>query len=359
MTILSLDALHFDSLPSPKALKDDLPATSQQLAFVQSTRHQVENILNGKDSRLLLVVGPCSIHDNAAALEYAQKLKELPEDVSKHFLVIMRAYFEKPRTSLGWKGMLYDPHLDNSNDLSTGLIHSRKLLLDLANQQIPAATEFLDPVAPRYFGDLISWACIGARTAESQIHRQFASGLNMPIAFKNNTSGNIDVAIKGIQSASYPHAFFGINDDGHVAVLRTKGNLMAHIVLRGGEDRPNYDERSIAYTMQQLESANLPSRVVIDCSHDNSCRNFAQQPVVFKSVIQQYAQGNTSIRGLALESHLFAGNQKISKPSSLQYAVSITDPCLDWNTTKELILWGANCLNGNATVSASKDMCAK
>lgn len=356
--IYTLDAHHVERLPSPKELKAELPITSQQIEFVTWARKQICSILSGEDPRLLLIVGPCSIHDRTSAYEYAERLKSLSQTVSKSFFIIMRTYFEKPRTGLGWKGMLYDPHLNETYDLSTGLRQARSLLLELASRRIPAATEFLDPVAPRFFGDLISWACIGARTAESQIHRQFASGLPMPIAFKNSTSGSVGVAVNGVLSAMSPHTFFGIDDSGHISTIRTKGNPYAHVALRGGEQGPNYDEESIGYALKQLQQAGLPQRLIVDCSHDNSSRNYEEQSAVFQSVIQQYMQGNQAIRGIALESHLFAGNQRLSEHlNQLRYAVSLTDPCMDWKMTEELVLQGAQileCKNGKeASVSES------
>lgn len=336
----------FDSpskrLASPIAFKQELPSNTRQLQFINESRTHITNILEGTDQRLLLIIGPCSIHDTHAAKEYAQKLNILAKSVSKSFFIVMRTYFEKPRTALGWKGMLYDPHLDGSNDIESGIRYARQLLLDLADMQVPTATEFLDPLSPLFLSDLISWSCIGARTTESQIHRQLASGLPMPVAFKNSTSGNIHVAIKGVLTAASPHAFFGVDDTGQIAIIRTKGNPHAHVVLRGGENHPNYDAQSIEKTVEQLRKYSLPECVIIDCSHDNSNRCQDRQKIVFESSIQQYLNGNTAIRGLAVESHLFAGNQKIPlDKTQLQYAVSLTDPCLDWKATEKLILENA------------------
>lgn len=336
--IYTLDSLHIENIPSPFSIKQELLAQAHHFEFIQESRNQIANILNGHDQRLLLIVGPCSVHDVKAAKEYAQNLRQLVKMVSKSFFVIMRTYFEKPRTALGWKGMLYDPHLDGSNDIATGIRISRQLLLDLAEMEIPTATEFLDPFSPRYLSDLISWSCIGARTSESQIHRQFASGLPMPVAFKNGTTGNINVAIKGILTASCPHAFFGIDDHGQVSIVRTKGNPHAHVALRGGENSPNYDAQSIGKLLESLRKNHLPERLIVDCSHGNSNRCPNKQKEVFESVIQQYLNGNSAIRGLAVESNLFAGNQRIALDKTrLQYAVSITDPCLDWEQTEFMI----------------------
>lgn len=341
--IYTLEALQMESIITPKALKQELLASPPQLEFVYKSRKQVEKILKGEDPRLLLIVGPCSIHDNSSAIEYASKLRLLSDALSDHFFIVMRTYFEKSRTSLGWKGVVYDPHLNGTNDIATGLRHARSLLLELADLEIPAATEFLDPFMPKYFGDLISWACIGARTTESQIHRQFASGLPMPVGFKNGTSGNVDVALNAVLTASHPHTFFSINDDGHLAVVNTKGNPHSHIVLRGGEGKPNYDPHSIASVIEKLKKSHLPSNIIVDCSHDNSSRKYEEQCTVFKSVLKQHLEGNTYIRGLALESNLFAGSQPMPIDKiRLQYAVSITDPCLDWASTEKLIRWGAD-----------------
>lgn len=337
--IITLNTLNTQTLPTPRQLKKVYPLTSDQKKFIQSSRKTISDILEGKDGRLLLIVGPCSIHDPESAKEYASKLKTLIDSVSSHFFIVMRTYFEKPRTTFGWKGMLYDPHLDNSNNMIEGLIQTRSLLRELAQMEVPTATEFLDPSIPQYIGDLISWGCIGARTTESQIHRQMASGLEMPIAFKNSTSGNVHAAVNGVLSATHAHTFFGINEEGQLTTLHTKGNKQAHIVMRGGEGKPNYDPLSILHALSQLKKHKLPCRLIVDCSHGNSHRKYEEQMVVFKSVIDQRIAGNLGIRGLILESHLFAGNQILMQnKSSLKYAVSLTDPCLDWEATEQLIL---------------------
>ena len=334
--------LSCDRLQTPAAFRQEFPASPEAVEFVRSARGQIANILDGKDSRLLLAVGPCSIHDIKAAEEYAVRLSSLAKEVSSSFFIVMRTYFEKPRTSVGWKGLLYDPHLNSSDDITTGISHARQLLITLAQMKLPAATEFLDPMTPHYIGDFISWACIGARTAESQIHRQFASALSMPIAFKNSTAGNIDVAINGVLAALSPHTFFGVDDNGSVSIVRSKGNAYAHVMLRGGEKTPNYDPASVRKTLELLHSNQLPQRIMIDCSHDNSFRSHEKQEVVFESVIRQYVNGTKAIRGLAIESHIFGGNQQLNADKScLQYAVSLTDPCLDWDNTERLIRWGA------------------
>lgn len=324
-------------LPSPYALKRELQATLSQKHFIAQTHHEIQQILSGKDPRIILIVGPCSIHDIAAAKEYASRLCQLKEDVSDTFMVIMRVYFEKARTQLGWKGLLYDPYLDGSHDIETGMRWTRQLLLDLTDMQIPAATEFLDPASMHYFGDLISWGCIGARTSESQIHRQMASGLPMPVGFKNSTDGNVDIPINALVAANSSHSYFGMNERGQTSLIRTTGNPNGHVVLRGGANGPNYDPDSVKDTLVRLQQAGLPLRLFIDCSHDNACQNHENQIKVFRDVIQQIHGGNQTIRGILLESHLFSGNQSMS--SKLRFGVSITDPCLDWNSTQELIRW--------------------
>jgi 3-deoxy-7-phosphoheptulonate synthase len=333
-------------LPTPEELRCRHPLLSPQREFIEEARTQISHILNDEDSRLLLIVGPCSIHDLEAAKEYALKLRALASEISDFFYVVMRVYYEKPRTTTGWKGLLYDPHLDGSHDICEGLNLTRTLLLDLASLEIPVAAEFLDPFSAHYFADLISWGCIGARTSESQIHRQMASGLSMPIAFKNSTSGNIEVAINGVLSASLPQTFIGINDQGYVARQQTTGNPYGHIVLRGGEHKPNYDPESIFLALQRLRQEGLPERVIIDCSHDNSRRQHEQQIAVFESVIHQSLEGELGIRGLILESHLHAGNQPLTQDlNQLHYAVSLTDACIDWETTERLIRWGYRLLS--------------
>lgn len=330
-------------LLSPHQLQQDLPITMVQREFIAKSRDTIKQILNGTDSRLLLIAGPCSIHDRTAALEYAIRLKELALEVSDTFFIVMRFYTEKSRSSLGWKGMLYDPDLNGTDNISAGLIETRRLLLELATMEVPAAAELLDPLSAPYYSSLLSWGCIGARTAESQTHRLMASGLCLPIGFKNNTSGSLESAINGALVASQPHTFIGLTESGQVGILHTKGNSESHITLRGGDSSSNYDEHSIKQALEGLKRVNLPLRVIIDCSHDNSRRNPANQPLVFKSVLKQFLDGNTHIRGLALESHLNAGNQPL-RPGLLHYAVSITDPCLDWDTTAQLVREGCRTL---------------
>lgn len=333
--------LHEQPLPTPQELYEELPATQAQLHFVAETRRDIQKILDGQDSRLLLIVGPCSIHDTTAAKEYATNLRNLMPAVSENFHIIMRVYFEKPRTTLGWKGILYDPWLDGSHDVATGMRWTRQLLLDLAELNVGAASEFLDPTSASYFGDLVSWGCIGARTTSSQTHRQMASGLPMPVAFKNSIDGNVETAINGILNATTPHTLIGINPQGRISTIRTPGNPHSHIVLRGAKSKPNYDPQSILHALDRLRHARLPERLLIDCSHDNSSRTADKQLSVFQSIIHQVVEGNRNIRGILLESHLNAGKQPFSADlSKLKYGVSLTDSCLNWQTTERLILWG-------------------
>lgn len=346
--------VQYKPLHSPLELKNLYPLQATQKAFVEKNRKDISQILNGSDPRHLLIVGPCSIHDLKSAKEYARKLKQLTMEVSDHFLLVMRAYFEKPRTKLGWKGFLHDPGLDNSNDIEKGLVLTRQLLLELTQLEIPAAAEFLEPASCAYFDDLISWGCIGARTSASQTHRQMASGLPMPIAFKNTTDGNVDIAIHGIVSCAQAHAYIGIDQNGHVAALQTKGNSLGHLVLRGSDFETNYDPESVSCALKSLKKANLPLHLLIDCSHGNSNRTHEQQCHVFQSIIGQILEGNQSIRGVLLESHLNAGNQQMSgSPAQLQYAVSLTDPCLDWPTTENLIRWAHQKIKNENSIKSS------
>jgi 3-deoxy-7-phosphoheptulonate synthase len=339
-------------LPSPSQLSKRLPTSLPQQQFISKSRDTIKQIIGGTDSRLLLVVGPCSIHDRKAALEYANRLKKLAETVSDTFFLVMRFYTEKSRTSLGWKGMLYDPNLDGSHDIEQGLSLTRELLQQLASLEIPAAAELLDPLAASYYSDLLSWGCIGARTTESQPHRLMASGLSFPVAFKNSTSGNIETAVNGALVASQPHVFLGMKDDGHIGMIGSRGNPDAHVTLRGGEKAPNYDAASIQRTLDSLKKAGLPQRLIIDCSHDNSRRNPNNQSDVFEATLKHVSDGNTHIRGLILESHINAGNQPHAT-TPLQYAVSITDPCIDWATTEDLIERGCRQMQNTSSQFAT------
>ena len=320
------------TLPPPSVLHKDIPAGASATATVNQARHALGQILSGHDKRLFCVVGPCSIHDPKAAMEYAGKLKALADELQEHILIVMRVYFEKPRTTVGWKGLINDPRMDDSFRIEEGLRLGRQLLVDINALGLPCGTEALDPISPQYLGDLIAWSAIGARTTESQTHREMASGLSSPVGFKNGTDGNLEVAINAMLSASQPHSFLGINGDGQVAITQTAGNAFPHLILRGG-DVPNYDSVAVAQAKLTLEKAKLPSNIVVDCSHANSRKNHALQPLVLKDVVHQVLDGNTSLKGLMLESNLFEGNQKLVKPQDLRYGVSITDACIDWDTT--------------------------
>jgi 3-deoxy-7-phosphoheptulonate synthase len=312
----------------------------EQKDFIESCRQQIRAILEGKDSRKLIIMGPCSIHDLKSAREYAIKLKNLSQELEDEFFIVMRTYFEKPRTALGWKGFLYDPDLNGSNNINSGLTLARTFLIELAQQRIPAAAELLDPFGASYLEDLLSWGCIGARTTTSQTHRQMTSALTLPIGFKNTTEGSIEAAINGILSCAQEHTYMGVNPDGRISAIKTRGNSGGHLVLRGCEIKPNYDPASVNKAQELLKKYNLKGELLVDCSHDNSRRNHENQPEVFKSLIQQILLDNESIVGFLLESHLHAGKQTLKSLIPLQYAVSVTDSCMDWPTTENLIRWG-------------------
>ncbi len=340
------------ALSTPHMLHTQFPCLPHQTTFIATAREQLCRILNGQDSRLLLIVGPCSIHHVGMAKEYALKLKSLADVLSDTFFVVMRTYFEKPRTTKGWKGILYDPWLDGSDDVETGLQWTRQLLLNLADLQVPTAAEFLDPASVAYFGDLLTWSCIGARTSSSQIHRQMAASLSMPVGFKNNVDGNIEVAVSGVLSAAQRHVFMGTNIHGQLSKIHAEGNPNGHIVLRGGVGSPNYDAASIAKALDMLECASLPKHVLVDCSHDNSSRQHVRQPIVFKSVLQQVAENGLPVRGLLLESYLQGGSQPFTTdPLKRKETVSLTDSCLGWQETEELLKWGRLFLKQNQTPS--------
>ncbi|MFW6303606.1 MAG: 3-deoxy-7-phosphoheptulonate synthase [Candidatus Sumerlaeota bacterium] len=326
------------ALPSPDEVKARLPLNDALAETIAESRNSIGNILLGEDDRMLVILGPCSVHDLDATLEYAEKLRDLQNELQDRALLVMRTYFEKPRTTIGWKGMLYDPHLDRSDDIETGIFESRKILLEVAKLGLPAATEILEPIAPQFLCDLVSWAAIGARTAESQIHRQMASGLSMPIGFKNSTDGNLHIAIEAIRAAREPHAFLGIDSKGRAGVARTNGNPYGHVVLRGGHDGPNYMAEYVAFINILLKKAHIPCGVIIDCSHANSGKQPEKQGPVFDAVIEQRREGSTVIRGVMLESFLEKGNQPISPDKSkLRYGQSITDACMDWAATADIL----------------------
>lgn len=323
---------------TPQQLKNQLPLQNREL--VASARTTIGNILRSQDARILLVVGPCSIHSVEAAKEYARRLNELSQEVGDVFFICMRTYFEKSRTALGWKGLLYDPFLDGSNNIQEGIRASRELLVYLSELGLPAATEFLEPLSLAYIADAISWGAIGARTCQSPIHRQFVSSVKVPVGFKNRSDGNIDIALQACLTAKEAHTFLGINDDGHVCEIQGKGNDLVHLVLRGSDRGPNYDAASIKDAVERLKMANLLEAVVVDCSHDNSQKNYLQQQTAFTNVIEQIARTNSPIRGIMLESFIEAGSQGPLVLKKL--GQSITDPCLDWKTTKQIIRQGAN-----------------
>jgi len=326
-------------LLTPDDLKRDLPMTEAAAATVVRGRSTVQSILDRQDHRLMIVVGPCSIHDVEAAMDYAHRLRELATAVADTLFIVMRVYFEKPRTTVGWKGLINDPHLDDSFCIEEGLHIGRRLLLDIAELGLPAATEALDPISPQYLQDLISWSAIGARTTESQTHREMASGLTSAVGFKNGTDGSLTVAINALQSVSKPHHFLGINGEGRVAIIKTRGNPYAHIVLRGGDGKPNYDSVSVSLCEQALLKAGVAANIMVDCSHANSNKNHELEPLVIDNVTNQILEGNRSIIGLMIESHLVAGNQKLSaNRAAMVYGQSVTDACIDWPTTEAALL---------------------
>lgn len=334
------------TLITPQEIKSKLPLTEAAEKTVLRARKELEAILEGHDNRKFIVVGPCSIHDVKAAEEYAASLKTLSEQVKDKLLLIMRVYFEKPRTTVGWKGLINDPDMDDSFQIEKGLLIARSLLIKLAKLGLPAATEALDPIIPQYIGELISWAAIGARTTESQTHREMASGLSMPVGFKNGTDGNIKVALNALESASTPHNFLGINPRGQVSIFRTTGNAYGHIILRGGGGKSNFDAANVKLAEEKLKEANLTPKIVVDCSHGNSNKDYKLQAFAFENIIQQIVNGNTSIVGMMLESNLDEGNQPIpSNLEQLKYGVSVTDKCISWKETENIILAAYNKLN--------------
>ncbi|MBO1256121.1 3-deoxy-7-phosphoheptulonate synthase [Alteromonas sp. 5E99-2] len=325
-------------LVTPEKLAQELPVSDRALTAIGTARKEISDIIHGKDHRLLVICGPCSIHDVDAAKDYALRLKALRESSIDTLYIVMRVYFEKPRTTTGWKGLINDPHLDGSFDIEGGLRKARELLIWLAEQDIPVATEALDPISPQYLGELFSWAAIGARTSESQTHREMASGLSMPVGFKNGTDGSLGIAINALKSAASPHKFMGINRAGQVTVVATQGNPDGHVILRGGK-QPNYNTQSVAICEGELEKAGLAAGLVVDCSHGNSNKDYRNQPLVAGDVVEQIFNGNQSIIGIMLESHIKAGNQNGTDKTldELEYGKSITDGCIDWDATELLI----------------------
>ncbi len=332
----------FKTLTSPKIIKSELPVPEKAAHTVIQGRKDVENILKGEDKRLLVIAGPCSIHDMDGAMEYARQMKTLRDEVKDKINLVMRVYFEKPRTTVGWKGLINDPFLDSSYNMDQGLRRARSLLIDINDLGLPTATEILDPITPQYIAGLLTWVAIGARTTESQTHREMASGLSMPVGFKNSTDGSLTAAVNAMQAAGAPQHFLGIDPNGSSAIVSTTGNPYGHIVLRGGPT-PNYDPVSVGKAQEVLQSKELMDSVMIDCSHDNSGQKFKGQAFVFKSAIDQRMDGNDKIIGLMLESNLFEGNQKckcIGDAGDLKYGISITDECISWETTLGLIRCG-------------------
>jgi 3-deoxy-7-phosphoheptulonate synthase len=339
----NLNVAGFDDMMPPDELKAMQPLTDAAATTVAGGRAALARIVERSDPRRFVVLGPCSIHDPVAALDYARRLRALADEVADTLLLVMRVYFEKPRTSTGWKGYINDPDMDDSFQIRKGMQRGRELLLAFAEMGLPTGSEALDPLSPQYLADLISWYAIGARTTESQTHREMASGLSTPVGFKNGTDGGLEVAINAIKSAQTAHSFLGINGAGRSAIVRTRGNALGHIVLRGGGGRPNYDTVSVRLAEAALAKAGLPANIVVDCSHANSMKDPALQPLVFMDCIHQIKEGNRSIVGLMLESHLYAGNQPIPADiRELKYGVSVTDACIGWNTTRELLLRAAS-----------------
>jgi len=326
------------ALPAPSALRQEIPCNDQHAALVNSSREAMARILSGEDKRFLVIVGPCSIHDLKSGREYAERLAALSRELSDKLLIVMRVYFEKPRTTVGWKGLIMDPHLDGTNDIPTGLRLARTFLREVLDLGLPTSTEMLDPITPQYIADLTCWSAIGARTTESQTHRQMASGLSMPVGFKNATSGSVIAAVNGIKAAMQPQTFLGINDEGRASVVTTTGNAASHLILRGGDDGPNHDEASVSKALASLQKNGLPAVVMIDASHANCGKDCRKMPDTFREIVRQRTHGTTGIIGAMLESHLVAGAQAMAESKdALVYGQSITDQCIDWATTETLL----------------------
>src|SRR5213594_4365687 len=332
--------LHVESirpLLPPAILLEELPLDERGSLVVGRAREEVIRVLSGEDDRLLVVVGPCSIHDPVAGLDYAHRLKPVADELGRDLRVVMRVYFEKPRTTVGWKGLLNDPHLDGSFAINEGLRLARRLLLDLVELGLPSGSEFLDPITPQFTSDLVTWGAIGARTTESQVHRELASGLSMPVGFKNGTDGGVQIAIDAVRAAAHPHCFLGVTEQGLGAIVSTRGNPDCHVILRGGATGPNYDAMSVQKTLSALRDAGMPARVMIDASHGNSEKDYKRQPLVVREVAAQVAQGELGIAGMMMESFLLDGRQELRDPASLTYGQSITDACMGWETTAPVL----------------------
>ncbi|MCB1165727.1 MAG: 3-deoxy-7-phosphoheptulonate synthase [Leptospiraceae bacterium] len=328
----------FERLRPATELLSSLPASDAISTLVRESRQTIARILSGEDPRFMVICGPCSIHDEKAAFEYAERFAALSRELGDRLFPVMRVYFEKPRTTVGWKGLINDPHLDGTYDINTGLEKARSILLKILEYGLPTATEFLDPFVPQYIGDLVCYAAIGARTTESQTHREMASGLSMPVGFKNNTDGNAQVAVEAVQSAANPHSFLGVDENGMISVVRTTGNPYCHIILRGGRNKPNYDSASVAEVIQALTKSGSKNHIIVDCSHANSGKQHGKQEIALQEIVEQRKTGNNMLAGIMLESHLFEGNQKIPENiADLKYGVSITDACVDFPTTERLL----------------------
>ena len=338
MSLENTNITSLERLVTPLEFKQRFPVNDAITAHVERSRQTIRDILDRKDNRLFVVVGPCSVHDTKAAIEYAERLKKLAEEVEDQLFILMRVYFEKPRTTVGWKGLINDPYLDGTFQIEKGMSIGRELMIKINEIGLPIANEALDPISPQYMQDLISWSAIGARTTESQTHREMASGLSVPIGFKNGTDGSLGVAINALQSVSSGHSFLGIDPEGKVSIVHSSGNQYAHIVLRGGGGKQNYDSVNVRLTERELRGKNLPVNIMVDCSHANSNKDPELQPLVLENITQQILEGNQSIIGVMLESHLNPGSQKLTDDkSALQYGVSITDGCIGWDTTESCL----------------------
>ena len=335
-----------NALIRPSELEERLPLSSTAEATVLEGRRELEAVLSGEDERFAVIVGPCSIHDQSGALDYAERLKPLADRLSDRIMVVMRVYFEKPRTTVGWKGLIYDPNLNDTYQIEDGLHRARQLLMDISEVGLYSATEFLDPIVPQYVADLVTWAAIGARTTESQIHRQMASGLSMPVGFKNGTDGDPQTAVDALVAARTPQAFLGIDHDGQASIVETRGNRYCHLVMRGGRSGTNFDARAISAASAVLRKADAPTPIVVDCSHGNSNKDHTRQHIAFRDVLGQRLEGNQDLIGVMLESNINPGAQKLgSNPSDLEYGVSITDSCIGWEETVELLEWAYDSLD--------------
>jgi 3-deoxy-7-phosphoheptulonate synthase len=333
----NLNIKGFTEVVAPAQLKQVFPQSEEASEFVAKSRQQIVDVLDNRDKRLMVLVGPCSIHDPECALDYARRLAKINREVRDQLLLVMRVYFEKPRTTVGWKGLINDPDLNGTHQISKGLGVARQLFCSITDLGLPVATEMLDTITPQYFADLISWGAIGARTTESQPHREMSSGLSFPVGFKNSTDGNLRIAMDAMSAAAHEHSFLGINRFGKISIVQTSGNPHAHIVLRGGGGKPNYAREDIAATEQQLRERNLPGAIMVDCSHANSNKDHMRQPLVARDVLDQLEDGNTSIRALMIESNIECGNQPIDAAPDLKYGVSVTDKCISWEDTEALL----------------------